>query len=111
MCKGENRMSEWDVRLLEVKCWGSEHPKIKTTVCETCGHKTGKATVEVGTGTPEVWLMIDDCGDPSFYCQYCDTERNHVGVGKRGKWYKNHEVTEIGRFTYEELREWMENKK
>lgn len=55
--------------------------------------------------------IIDDTGDPSFYCANCEQEHNHTRWTDDGKWTdqdEKHEVRLVGTITIGRLREILE---
>jgi len=56
---------------------------------------------------PQISHIIDDSGDPNFYCANCYEEHNHTHYGKVGE-YKNqgdkHKVRLLGSITIQNLR-------
>jgi len=56
---------------------------------------------------PKIFHIIDDDGDPEFYCLHCHTEHNHTTIGEQDEF---HTVRLIGEVTVEELRRFIERK-
>jgi len=56
---------------------------------------------------PKISHIIDDDGDPEFFCCHCEAEYNHTRIGKQDKY---HTVRLIGEVTIDELRRFMERR-
>jgi len=80
-----------NIRLLEISCY------------EYCNDFSPE---------PDICHIIDDTGDPNFYCEFCDLECSHTVITdvKDNKYHPKHTVKIIGVCTIKELREWLESR-